>query len=106
MRARGVRAERAAGGLWVRSIRTGEGAIEYPSPAQARQHDWSDADRLLVADRVDTQFVGSPKQVADHLEQLRDATGADELIVTTIIHDHAARVRSHQLLAEEWSRRP
>jgi alkanesulfonate monooxygenase SsuD/methylene tetrahydromethanopterin reductase-like flavin-dependent oxidoreductase (luciferase family) len=92
-------------GLWVRSIRTAEGAIKFPTPDEARQHVWSDADRALVADRVETQFVGSPTQVADQLEQLRDATGADELIVTTITHDHADRVRSYQLLAEEWARR-
>jgi alkanesulfonate monooxygenase SsuD/methylene tetrahydromethanopterin reductase-like flavin-dependent oxidoreductase (luciferase family) len=92
-------------GLWVRSIRTAEGAIQFPTPAQARRHIWSDADRRLVADRIDTQFVGSPNQVADQLEQLRDATGADELIVTTITHDHADRVRSYQLLADEWDRR-
>jgi alkanesulfonate monooxygenase SsuD/methylene tetrahydromethanopterin reductase-like flavin-dependent oxidoreductase (luciferase family) len=58
-----------------------------------------------VADRVDTQFVGSPGQVADRLEQLRDATDADELLITTITHDHADRVRSYQLFASEWQRR-
>lgn len=92
-------------GPWVRSIRTGEGAIQFPAPAQARAYSWSEADRELVADRVDTQFVGSPEQVATKLEQLRDAAGADELIITTITHDHADRVRSYQLLAEEWHRR-
>jgi alkanesulfonate monooxygenase SsuD/methylene tetrahydromethanopterin reductase-like flavin-dependent oxidoreductase (luciferase family) len=92
-------------GLWVRSIRTAEGAIQFPTPEQARRHVWSDADREIVADRVDTQFVGTPGQVADQLERLRDATEADELIVTTITHDHADRVRSYQLLAEEWARR-
>jgi alkanesulfonate monooxygenase SsuD/methylene tetrahydromethanopterin reductase-like flavin-dependent oxidoreductase (luciferase family) len=92
-------------GLWVRSIRTAEGAIQFPTPEQARRHVWSDADRELVADRIDTQFVGAPGQVADQLERLRDATEADELIVTTITHDHADRVRSYQLLAEEWARR-
>ena len=56
------------------------------------------------ADRVDTQFVGSPQQ-ADQLEQLQEATGADELIITTITHDHADRVRSYRLLATEWQRR-
>jgi alkanesulfonate monooxygenase SsuD/methylene tetrahydromethanopterin reductase-like flavin-dependent oxidoreductase (luciferase family) len=66
---------------------------------------WSDADRELVADRIDTQFSGTPRQVADQLERLRDATEADELIITTITHDHADRVRSYQLLAEEWARR-
>jgi len=92
-------------GLWVRSIRTAEGAIQFPTPEQARRHVWSDADRELVTDRIETQFVGTPGQVADQLERLRDATEADELIVTTITHDHADRVRSYQLLAEEWDRR-
>jgi len=92
-------------GLWVRSIRTAEGAIPFPTPEQARGYQWTDDDRALVTDRTDTQFVGSPGQVADKLEQLRDATEADELIVTTITHDHADRVRSYRLLAEEWARR-
>jgi luciferase family oxidoreductase group 1 len=96
----------AAGyGLWVRSIRTGEGAIPFPAPAEARAHTWTDADRELVADRVETQFVGSAVQVADQLERLRDATEADELIITTTTHDHQDRVRSYELLAEEWARR-
>ncbi len=98
--------ELAAGyGAWVRSIRSGEGAIPFPAPAEARAFRWSDADRALVADRVDTQFAGSAKQVADQLEQLQEATGADELIITTMTHDHADRVRSYRLLAKEWSRR-
>jgi alkanesulfonate monooxygenase SsuD/methylene tetrahydromethanopterin reductase-like flavin-dependent oxidoreductase (luciferase family) len=92
-------------GLWVRSIRTAEGAIAFPTPEQARRHQWTDADLELVADRTATQFVGTPGQVADQLERLRDATEADELIVTTITHDHADRVRSYQLLAQEWARR-
>ncbi|MFD9573393.1 LLM class flavin-dependent oxidoreductase [Streptomyces sp. NPDC059982] len=90
---------------WVRSIRTGEGAIPYPSPAEARRLPWTEADDALVADRVETRFVGSPATVADHLERLREATGADELLITTITHDHADRVRSYRLLAEEWARR-
>ncbi|MCX5379821.1 LLM class flavin-dependent oxidoreductase [Streptomyces sp. NBC_00091] len=90
---------------WVRSIRTAQGAIPYPTPAEARLMPWTDADRELVADRVDTQFVGSARTVADHLERLQEATGADELLITTITHDHADRVRSYRLLAEEWARR-
>ncbi|WP_020135280.1 LLM class flavin-dependent oxidoreductase [Streptomyces sp. 351MFTsu5.1] len=92
-------------GLWVRSIRTAEGAIPFPTPEEARAHDWTDADRELVQDRLDTQFVGSPARVADRLEQLQEATGADELLLTTITHDHRDRVRSYELLAGEWRRR-
>jgi alkanesulfonate monooxygenase SsuD/methylene tetrahydromethanopterin reductase-like flavin-dependent oxidoreductase (luciferase family) len=96
----------AAGyGAWVHSIRSGEGAIQFPTPEQAAARHWSDEERALVTDRVDTQFVGSPRTVADQLEILRDATGADELVITTITHDHADRVRSYELLASEWQRR-
>ncbi|WP_410592909.1 LLM class flavin-dependent oxidoreductase [Amycolatopsis sp. lyj-23] len=99
-------ARRLAAGyaLWVRSIRRAEGAIPFPTPEEAAAHRWSDEDRALVADRVDTQFTGSPATVAARLRQLREATGADELVVTTITHDHADRVRSYELLAGHWFR--
>jgi luciferase family oxidoreductase group 1 len=90
-------------GLWVRSIRTGEGAMRFPSPSSVAACPWTDEDRTLVSDRVDTQFAGSPATVAKHLRVLQDATGADELLVTTITHSHADRVRSFELLAREWS---
>lgn len=100
-------AERLASGYaaWVRSIRRGEGAIPYPTPEEASELEWTDEDRELVRDRVLTQFTGSASTVADRLEQLRDATGASEISVTTIAHDHAARVRSYELIAQEWNRR-
>ncbi|MET0459871.1 MAG: hypothetical protein ABW195_11545, partial [Ilumatobacteraceae bacterium] len=81
--------------------------IPYPSAAEAAAHEWTDDDRDLVADRIDTQFVGTPDTVAAQLRILRDATAADELLITTITHGHADRVRSYELIAEEWAtRRP
>lgn len=99
-------AELALGyGQWVHSIRSGVGAIAYPTPAWAREHPLDDARAASVADRLATRFVGDAASVADQLETLRRVTGADELLVTTITHDHAARVRSYELLAAEWARR-
>jgi alkanesulfonate monooxygenase SsuD/methylene tetrahydromethanopterin reductase-like flavin-dependent oxidoreductase (luciferase family) len=102
-----ARAQELATGyaVWVRSIRTAEGAIRFPTPDEARRHVWTDDDRALVQDRVDTQFTGTPAAVADRLDVLARATGADELVLTTITHDHADRVRSYELLAQEWARR-
>ncbi|XVQ06721.1 MsnO8 family LLM class oxidoreductase [Spirillospora sp. CA-255316] len=90
--------------LWVHSIRSRLAAIPYPTPEDAAAHQWEDEDWDLVADRVDTQFVGSPRTVVEGLEVLRRVTGADELLITTITHDHAHRVRSYELLAAEWAR--
>ncbi|WP_199742423.1 LLM class flavin-dependent oxidoreductase [Streptomyces triticirhizae] len=93
----------AAGfGPWVRAIRTGRGAIPYPTPEEAEGFAWTEDERALVADRLATRFVGTPEQVADGLRRLRNVTDADELLITTITHDHAARVRSYRLLAEVW----
>jgi len=90
---------------WVHSIRSGVGAIAYPTPSWARAHPVDASVAAAVADRVATRFVGDAAHIADRLEVLQRVTGADELLVTTITHDHAARVRSHQLLAAEWARR-
>jgi luciferase family oxidoreductase group 1 len=98
--------ELAAGyGLWVRSIRRGEGAIPYPGPDEVRAHQWRDEDFALVRDRVVTQFVGAAATVVERLEVLREATGADELMVTTMTHAQSDRIRSFELLAEAWHAR-
>ncbi|MGW5863857.1 LLM class flavin-dependent oxidoreductase [Streptomyces sp. NPDC055239] len=99
-------ARRLAAGYapWVRSIRRAEGAIKFPTPEEADRLEWTREERELVADRVDTQFVGSPETVTAGLAELQQATGADELLITTITHDHADRVRSYELLAQAWQK--
>ncbi|MFE6161516.1 LLM class flavin-dependent oxidoreductase [Streptomyces sp. NPDC056486] len=99
-------ARRLAAGYapWVRSIRRAEGAITFPTPEEADRLEWTEEDRELVADRVDTQFVGGPETVTEGLAELQQATGADELLITTITHDHADRVRSYELLAQAWQK--
>lgn len=91
---------------WVLSIRRGErGAIAYPSPSAATAWtDRPDAERALVADRVDTRIVGDPDTVVERLETLARVTGADELLVTTATHDPAETRRSFELLAQAWGR--
>jgi len=91
--------------LWVHSIRSALAAIPFPSPEEAAAHQWTDEERALIQDRVDTQFAGSPATVAERLDTLQWVTGADELLVTTITHDHADRVRSFELLARQWHTR-
>ena len=47
-------------------------------------------------------FVGTPATVLARLEPLIEATKADEVMVTTMIYDHAARRHSYELLAEAF----
>ncbi|GAA4139558.1 LLM class flavin-dependent oxidoreductase [Leifsonia shinshuensis] len=90
---------------WVRSIRSGLGAIPYPTAAEAAELDWTDAERRLVDDRVRTQFVGTPAEVVERLTTLQRATGADELVLTTITHDPEDRAASFESIAREWDAR-
>lgn len=92
-------------GAWVRSIRAGEGAIAFPSATEVAALPWSAEDADMVQDRVRTQAVGTPVEVADQIAQIVDATGASEVAITAITHDHGDRVRSYELIAEEWARR-
>jgi alkanesulfonate monooxygenase SsuD/methylene tetrahydromethanopterin reductase-like flavin-dependent oxidoreductase (luciferase family) len=85
---------------WVYSIRSGHGAIAYPSPE--RVDALTPEQAALVEDRVATRFVGSAATVAEKLDGLQRATGAQEILVTTITHDHRDRLRSHELVAEAW----
>jgi alkanesulfonate monooxygenase SsuD/methylene tetrahydromethanopterin reductase-like flavin-dependent oxidoreductase (luciferase family) len=88
---------------WVHDIRTGVGARPYVTPERARAREWTPAERAIVADRIDTQFVGAPAAVVERLATLARVTGADELLVTTITTEHVNRVRSTELLAAAWA---
>jgi luciferase family oxidoreductase group 1 len=50
--------------------------------------------------------IGSPDQVRAGLEEVAAEYGADELLVLTITHDHAARRRSYELIAEAFAVSP
>jgi luciferase family oxidoreductase group 1 len=47
-------------------------------------------------------FVGTPAMVKANLEQMAKALGISEIVVNTIIWDHATRLRSYELLANEF----
>jgi alkanesulfonate monooxygenase SsuD/methylene tetrahydromethanopterin reductase-like flavin-dependent oxidoreductase (luciferase family) len=44
-------------------------------------------------------FYGTPERVHEQLLAFAGALELDELIAVTIVHDHAARLRSYELLA-------
>jgi luciferase family oxidoreductase group 1 len=48
------------------------------------------------------RIVGAPDTVRAGIEEVAAAYGADEVIVVTITHDHGARRRSYELIAEAF----
>jgi alkanesulfonate monooxygenase SsuD/methylene tetrahydromethanopterin reductase-like flavin-dependent oxidoreductase (luciferase family) len=51
-------------------------------------------------------IIGTPEKVRAALEELAEEYGADEVIVVTITHDHGARRRSYELIAEAFGLEP
>jgi luciferase family oxidoreductase group 1 len=47
-------------------------------------------------------IVGAPAKVTGKLESMARALQVDELMILTVIHDHGARLRSYELLAESF----
>ncbi len=47
---------------------------------------------------------GSPATLRSRLEGMASALGIDEVMIVTIVHDHAARLRSYELLAGAFAR--
>ncbi|MFC0437101.1 LLM class flavin-dependent oxidoreductase [Kutzneria buriramensis] len=81
-------------------MRAGNLDALFPTPAQAADFPYTPAQREWATDRLDRQVWGSPSRVRDRVAELFRATGADELMAVTIVHDHASRIRSYELLAE------
>jgi luciferase family oxidoreductase group 1 len=63
---------------------------------------WNPVERAQASTMLSCSFAGSPETVRQGLEEFIQRTGVDELIVTSAIYDHAARLRSYEMLAELW----
>ena len=70
----------------------------FPSLEEAAAHTWTEED-VRLAEGFGRATFGSAKSVNATLAALREETGADEIMITTTVHDHAARRRSYELLA-------
>jgi luciferase family oxidoreductase group 1 len=69
-----------------------------PAPIDDIEEYWSPQEKAHVEQMLSRSYVGTPEQVRDGLSRLVDETGADELMLAAAIHDHAARLRSYELL--------
>ncbi|WP_211282682.1 LLM class flavin-dependent oxidoreductase [Amycolatopsis keratiniphila] len=81
------------------SLRKGR-PIPLPTPEEAAAYPYTDIERVFIEDRASSSVIGSPETVHKGLETLLADTGADELMITTMVHDQADRVRSYELVAE------
>jgi len=85
--------------MTLRMLRRGQ-LIPIPPPEKAREWLAREDGPRSEAPPGRRAIVGSPQTVLPELESLAEEYGADEVIVVTITHDHQARRRSYELLAQ------
>jgi luciferase family oxidoreductase group 1 len=88
--------------LFIRRIRSGgRGPIPTPETALAELGPDEGDPRPNDSDwpRV---FVGTPDNVRDQLIDMASVLQTEEIMIVTVVHDHQARLRSYELLAESF----
>ncbi len=71
-----------------------------PSPAEAADYPYTPVERQAAEAHTASHIVGTPEQVRSGIEALVARTGADEVMITSNLHDHRTRLRSYSLVAE------
>jgi len=72
---------------------------KFPPPVETLEGAASELELAGVEHALRYSVVGSPETVRAGLEAFADLTRADELMVASQIHDHAARLRSFEIVA-------
>jgi luciferase family oxidoreductase group 1 len=102
-----AQAERIASSADLHYARRGKG--EYAplaSPDEAAAYPYAPIDRERIAHHRNRLIVGGVETVMKRLLPLIEATRADEIMVTTMVYDHAARRHSYELLAQAFGVAP
>jgi luciferase family oxidoreductase group 1 len=81
------------------NLRRGQ-PIPLPPPREDFQKQLTPLDRMGLTEVLSCAAIGSAATVESNLRAFITRTGADELIVTSMLYDHADRLRSYELTAE------
>jgi alkanesulfonate monooxygenase SsuD/methylene tetrahydromethanopterin reductase-like flavin-dependent oxidoreductase (luciferase family) len=75
---------------------------KLPPPVDSIDDHCTPAERAAIDQRTRCSAIGSPGTVRRRLQELLEDTHADEIIATAQIFDHAARLRSFEIAAEQF----
>jgi luciferase family oxidoreductase group 1 len=80
------------------NLRSGRPSRLQP-PVAGYEDRLSPPERAILAQTLSCSAIGSPDTVRRQLQAFVDHTGADELMITSQIFDHPARLRSYEITA-------
>jgi alkanesulfonate monooxygenase SsuD/methylene tetrahydromethanopterin reductase-like flavin-dependent oxidoreductase (luciferase family) len=74
-----------------------------PTDEEAAQHRYSDEERTYVLGQRARAVLGSPQTCRREIEAMAERYGADEMMVLTITGSYETRMRSYELLMQEFA---
>ncbi|HXG84426.1 MAG TPA: LLM class flavin-dependent oxidoreductase [Pyrinomonadaceae bacterium] len=85
---------------FLRLIRGTPGKLQ--PPVESMDDFWSAPEKAAVESKLGGSIIGSRETVKEKLEKFIDATNADELMISAMIYDQKARLRSLEIVADVW----
>jgi len=73
-----------------------------PPPIDDIERYWTPPEKTEVSARLACSVVGSPATVREGLAEFIERTRVDEVMIVSAIYDHAARLRSYEIVANEF----
>lgn len=78
-------------------IRNKRKPLQPPIPTM--EDVWSEPEEAAIRHMTQYSFVGNPARVKEDLQTFLNATGIDEIMITSHIYDIRAKMRSYELVA-------
>lgn len=85
--------------MFLNLIRNRPGPMMAPLEGPEKLN-WNEFERAVVEAKMGAAVIGSRERVRQGLEQFVAETQVDELMLATAVYDHAARMRSFEMIAE------
>ena len=75
---------------------------KLPPPVDSMEGIWTLQEKAALEMRLGGSVIGNPETVKSRLNEILEATQADELMIHAMVYDHSARLRSYEIIADIW----
>ncbi|MGH9560702.1 MAG: LLM class flavin-dependent oxidoreductase [Terracidiphilus sp.] len=77
----------------------------FPSVQEATDYPYTPEEREIIRYNRQRTFIGSPETVRARVSELAGQADVEEIMITTMMHEHTDRRRSYELLAQAFGLR-
>jgi luciferase family oxidoreductase group 1 len=71
-------------------------------PVENMDDVWNEYEKAAILQMMQYSFVGGPATVKERLQAFVNNTQSDEIMITSHIYDHVARLRSYEIISQLW----